>query len=89
MPELVAKEDAHHWPEIRQESCRNCAEIRLKSNGAVGELRDRGCSRRAGGIGSDVELNTSQKHPELDPTSARRCVLSCILKSNETLLSLP
>jgi hypothetical protein len=59
-----------------------------KSDSAVGERRDRGCVWRAGGMGGDVEQNTSQKHPELEFTNAR-CVLSCILRGNKTTLSLP
>jgi hypothetical protein len=89
MPELIAKDDARYWPEIRQESCRNCAEICQKSDSAVGARRGRGCARQAGGMGVDVEQNTSPKHPELEPIDARRCVLSCILRGNKTTLSLP
>jgi hypothetical protein len=71
MPELIAKENIHYWQEIRQEFCRNYTEIYQKSNSAVGARRDRGCARRAGGMGVDVEQNTSPKHPELEPINAR------------------
>jgi hypothetical protein len=87
MPELIVKEDAHYWPEFPQESFRNCAEICQKSDSAVGARRDRVCAWRAGGMGGDVEQNTSQKHPELEPTNACRCVFFCILMGNKTMLS--
>ena len=40
-------------------------------------------------VWSDVEQNTSQKYPELEPTNACRCMFSCILRGNKTMLSLP
>jgi hypothetical protein len=68
---------------------RQGAEICQKSDSAMVARRDRGCARRAGGMGVDVQRNTSQKHPELEPINARRCVLSCILRGNKTMRSLP